>query len=1081
MMNTVMTGRNSLALSLNRPGKRAKLFSLLLALVLALSSLGACVPARGESPVETLRMGCYPDPGMMNIDGETQEKSGYAYEYMQEIAVHTGWRYEYVYGSFSELMDKLATGEIDILPVVSATEERREQYLFPDYKMADEMFYLAALEEIPVSEDDHELNGLRVGSIEGYFQNIVFQEFMEEKGLNCELICYATSQEKYEAVEKGEIDLTIESSLLIQPVDLQSVCEISEVSPIYTAVSKSRPDLLKKLNEAQKELEEENPTFLSSLRVKYFKSIPLFKTLSQKDEAWIEERGVLRIGAFYIDDPLVYEDTNGVIRGVIPEYVEKMFANYGLDLPIEWHLYGANEEALAALRAGEIDVIHPYYSSYQLAEKEGVIISTTVYKSSMSLLYLGEFTEKTLRRVASPVTRLGVHYVQDNYPDSEIVPCQSGADCILKLLAGDADCVIMNTHGLNKLVDENSSAFRIKTINTLCNCSFAALPENAAAIDIINHVAPFLTEVDLNAIEAKYFVEYSSQVTLTQFLRKNPAYLLAMIAMLITIVLVVVLLRKKSAVARMEEKNRRQLADALSMAESANRAKTTFLNNMSHDIRTPLNAVIGYTGLAASHVDNKEQVRDYLSKISQSSVHLLSLINDVLDMSRIESGKMNLSEKPEDLSEVIHGLRNIIQADIHAKQLDFYVDAVGVRNEQILCDKLRLNQVLLNVLSNAIKYTPAGGTVILRIAETAVKENGYASYEFLVKDNGIGMSQEFISTIFDPFTRMESSTVSGVQGTGLGMAITKNIVDMMGGTIQVESELDKGTEVLLRFDFKLQEKQKAPLAIPELKELRGLVVDDDADTCLSVSEMLREIGMRAEWCTSGKEAVIRAAEGRRVGDLFRVYIIDWLMPDMNGIETTRRIRREIGDDTPIIILTSYDWSDIEEEAREAGVTAFVSKPMFPSDLNQVLCACLGKSEAAGKSESQPGHHFAGKKLLLVEDNEMNREIAVEILEESGFVMDTAEDGTIAVEKMSRAKPGDYDLILMDIQMPIMDGYEATRQIRAMTHGVQDIPILAMTANAFEEDKKAAFDAGMNEHIAKPIDVKALLATLMKFM
>ena len=530
---------------------------------------------------------------------------------------------------------------------------------------------------------------------------------------------------------------------------------------------------------------------------------------------------------------------------------------------------------------------------------------------------------------------------------------------------------------------------------------------------------------------------------------------------------------------RLEEQQAR-LEEALSMAQSANRAKTTFLNNMSHDIRTPMNAIIGYTGLAAGHIDNKEQVRDYLSKISQSSEHLLSLINDVLDMSRIESGKMNIEEKPENLSDIIHTLRNMVQSDIHAKQLDFYIDAVDVNNENILCDKLRLNQVLLNVLSNAIKYTPAGGTVTLRISEKAVTDTGYASYEFRIKDTGVGMTPEFLATIYDPFTRAKSSTVSGVQGTGLGMAITKNIVDMFGGAIRIESAPGEGTEVTIQLDFKLQSEPQKPVLIPELKGLKGLVVDDDANTCLSVSDMLRDIGMRAEWCTSGKEAVIRAGESYRMGDCFKVYILDWLMPDMNGVETARRIRKVIGDSTPIIILTSYDWSDIEDEARAAGVTAFVNKPMFPSDLNRVLAKCLGATAEAKEAPSVL-RDFRGKKLLLVEDNELNREIATEILEEEGFVIDTAEDGTIAVEKMTTATAGAYDLILMDIQMPIMDGYEATRRIRALGTEISKIPILAMTANAFEEDRKAALEAGMNEHIAKPIDTSKLKETLAKFL
>ena len=531
-----------------------------------------------------------------------------------------------------------------------------------------------------------------------------------------------------------------------------------------------------------------------------------------------------------------------------------------------------------------------------------------------------------------------------------------------------------------------------------------------------------------------------------------------------------------------EQEQQQQLAEALSMAESSNRAKTTFLNNMSHDIRTPMNAIIGYTSLAASHIDNKKQVQDYLSKIGQSSNHLLSLINDVLDMSRIESGKMNIEEKTENLPEIIHTLRDIVQHDMHAKQHDFYIDTVNVNDENIVCDKLRLNQVLLNILSNSIKYTSPGGTISMRITEKTVKTNGYAEYEFRIKDNGMGMDKAFLQTIFDPFTRVKSTTVSGIQGTGLGMAITKSIIDMMGGKIVVDSEPGKGTEIIVTFEFKLENAPKLSADIPQLHGIKGIVVDDDYGTCLSVSRMLDDTGMRSEWCTSGKEVIIRAEEAYSKGDPFKVYIIDWLMPDMNGIETTRRIRKVIGEDVPIFILTAYDWSDIEEEACEAGVTAFIGKPIFPSDLQRVLRENLGlPSDDIAEHQKYAEFDFVGKKVLLVEDNALNSEIATEILTEEGFIVDSANDGTVAVDKIKNASAGQYDIILMDVQMPEMDGYTATRLIRKLGTEISQIPIIAMTANAFEEDRKLAIDSGMNEHIAKPINIDILKNTIAKFL
>ncbi len=528
------------------------------------------------------------------------------------------------------------------------------------------------------------------------------------------------------------------------------------------------------------------------------------------------------------------------------------------------------------------------------------------------------------------------------------------------------------------------------------------------------------------------------------------------------------------------EAQRADLEDALAAAQHANRAKTTFLNNMSHDIRTPMNAIIGFTSLVAAHIDNTEQVRGYLTKIATSSNHLLSLINDVLDMSRIESGKVKIEEKECSLPEMLHDLKTIVQADIMPKQLDFYIDTVDVVNENVLCDRLRLNQVLLNLLSNAMKFTKPGGMVSVRILQKRNAPEGYAAYEFQVKDTGIGMSPEFLKNVFEPFERERTSTVSGIQGTGLGMAITRNIVDMMGGTVTVDSEVGKGTTFTVSLQFKTSSCPVRQETIPQLQGLRALVVDDDFNTCSSVTKMLASIGLRPDWTTSGKEAVLRVKLAGEQEDEYAVYIIDWLMPDMNGIEVVRRIRGMIGEDTPIIVLIAYDWSDIEEEARKAGVTAFCSKPIFLSELREVLESPF----ASGNQDeaSQETFSFQGKKILLVEDNELNQEIAVEILQETGFVMDVADDGSAAVERMREAEPGQYDLILMDIQMPIMDGYEATRQIRALEDpDIAGIPIIAMTANAFEEDKKTALEAGMNGHIAKPIDVPVLLELLWEIV
>lgn len=523
----------------------------------------------------------------------------------------------------------------------------------------------------------------------------------------------------------------------------------------------------------------------------------------------------------------------------------------------------------------------------------------------------------------------------------------------------------------------------------------------------------------------------------------------------------------------------RELDRAKKEAVSANRAKSEFLSNMSHDIRTPMNGIVGMTAIAMTNIQDTVRVRDCLQKIALSSKHLLGLINDVLDMSKIESGKLSLNMDLLSLKDTMDSIVNIIQPQIKAKDQHFDIFIHKIQAEDVYCDSVRLNQVLINLLSNAIKFTPEGGTVNVYLSqEPSPVGDDYVRCHFRVKDTGIGMSEEFQKTIFETFTREKNAQVNRTEGTGLGMAITKYIVDAMKGEIEINSAPGKGSEFHVTLDLEKAAAKEEDMILPPW---HVLVVDNNKDLCSSAVDVLGEIGISADWVLDGRTAVDTVEKHHGAHDDYQLVLIDWKMPDMDGLETTRELRKRLGRDVPILIISAYDWSDIEEEALEAGAQGFISKPLFKSNLFQGLSRYV--EEEPGTTEQKEEHtwEFAGKRILLAEDNDLNWEIADEILKNAGFELDRAENGKICVEKFEQSEEAFYDLILMDIRMPVMDGYEAAKAIRALDRRDAGLPIIAMTADAFSEDIQRCLTCGMNAHIAKPIDVKKLIQELQKYV
>ncbi len=1083
---------------------------------------------------DTVRVGYYENEVFQEGAEEGAVKNGYAYEYYRKLSEYTGWKYEYVYGGYGDLYQMLLDGEIDLLAGLAYKEERAGLIGYPEQPMGNESYNLIRHDtDEDITADPATLNGHTIGVLDSAMVDVL-KHYLKDHQVSAEVLPFADYGPMFAAFDSGELDvIAAEGDGAYGRNHAEYLCSFGS-SDYYLCVSIKRPDLLEKLNVAQTMLASEEPNYLNFLKSKYYSVSTSARAFSDMEREWIKAHDTLHVG--YLKNYLPYSDTDqdGQVTGIVKDLIPEIFKDLGITgVSVDYSGYDSFDEMVAGLSSGDIDVAFPVGGGLYYSEENGIYQSTPIASSSTELIFKGEYDEAVISHIAvNENNRMQYYYVRTNFPDAEITLFPSIEACLDAVMAGKAGCTTLNGMRANDILkNKRYRDLSLRQLNRSDDRCFGVEIGNEGLLKLLNRGMNVVGLDYAQGIAHRYtggLYSYGLVDFITDHMALFGSFIMAIAALMIFLLVrdsrrtKKEMAEKEASRLELEEKNRElamskeALSDALTAAEYASRAKTVFLNNVSHDIRTPMNAIVGFTALAASHIDNKEQVQDYLGKIAVSSQHLLSLINDVLDMSRIESGNVRIEETDVHLPDVIHDLRTIIQSDAAAKSLELYIDTQDVVHEDIVTDKLRLNQVLLNILSNAIKFTPNGGAVSFRVIEKPSSSAGIADFEFRVRDNGIGMSEEFLKTIFDAFTRERTSTVSGIQGTGLGMAITKNIVDMMGGTITVKSAEGKGSEFIVRIPCRYSKGREERRPIPELQGLRALVADDDTNTCLSVCSMLRDIGMRPDWTNYGKEAVVRAKEALGQGDEFRVYIIDWLMPDLNGIETVRRIRKVIGSSVPIIILTAYDWADVEEEAKQAGVTAFCSKPLFMSELRKVLeepfispqeeadasaaeekggeAASDRTKNAAGmlnaenaapqksgelpSGDSRDAKAFSGKRILLAEDNEMNQMIAVAVLEEAGFVIDIAANGAEAVEKIRSSPAGRYDIILMDIQMPVLDGYEAAKQIRALEDPDKaSIPIVAVTANAFEEDRKVAMEAGMNGHLAKPYDIPKIMETL----
>ena len=1088
-----------------------KTIILLLAVLMFCTLLPAAFAEDGHEEKE-VAVGWFTMENFMEGGANGSARSGMTYELLCEIAAYNHWNIRYVYGDFSDLYRMLKEGKIDLLPNVVDTDQRRESVLFHDFVLNEEHYYISTLESTAGDGTftASSLNWKRLATVRGAFEEKYFHEWAAKNGVNMMLRYFNGYDDAWQAVRDGKADYILNINNTSPGSGFTTLCEVGSHG-VRFAVAKDREDLLSDIGHAFTMIDAVSPFLISNLQQKYLNEALSSYQLSQEEKDWLDTHDVLRIGGLKDDRPYAYEDRNGSVAGTYVELTELILQELSIDtLQVEWSLYSSIDELHAALKSGRLDLICPEYHSYLEADRNGLAISETVMNIPMGILTLNSVGLADVHSIATGGTRPGLAYVKENFPESRVVIRNTVDDLVKAVEDGEADAAVAHIYSLQESVQRKSSRFTLSPLSEPCIICYAATEANHELVMLMNRGYHLIDQTEKNTLELRSSSEEKTRLeTARDFMWDNMAVLFLLLLFIIAVIAYAVrrtissqklevsldeitrqnkIIEENATVlkanaeqlslykqamlsdalislevnlsrdelyygvwkddegnsvplrqiigltlpcsydryielwnrrfvknidtaafssrtdrehllqtfengssdvtfdyeamtiskrktwlrrsismtrnragdviaftsvkdideeVRKELAMRRELEEAKIAAEAANRAKSTFLFNMSHDIRTPMNAIIGFTDIARKHPDEPERVSEALDKVKMSGEHLLNLINDVLDMSRVESGTVTLQEEPVCIDDAGENLFSLLNSSAEAKNIQFSPSQDdSVTHHWIWADRLVMMRVFMNVVSNSIKYTNPGGRIDMLVEEIPCEHEDCARFRYTIADTGIGMSKEFLAHVFEPFARAESATKSGVTGTGLGMAITKSLVDLMGGTISMESEPGVGTTVRIELENRIAE--------------------------------------------------------------------------------------------PV-------------------------------------------TEAAQAQESA-GLNLEGKKILLVEDNEMNREIATEILEEAGMIIDTAEDGDIAVEKMRGAVKGQYDLILMDIQMPRMNGYEATRAIRALPDSrASGIPIIAMTANAFEEDRQNAFEAGMNGHLAKPIDVPKLLETLSSIL
>ena len=928
----------------------------MLSLLLLLSAVLPVKAAAETASAKVVRVGSFEDT--FNYVNEKGARKGYGYELLQTLSGYTGWQFEYVTCDWSDCFEKLENGEIDIMGAISYTEDRAEEMLFSDEPMGEEKYYLYAdLSRADISASDYKtLNGKKVGVLMGTEPEVMLTEWEEKYGLKTEHVNVSNNEDAKQKLANHEIDcfVSLEESFWAER-GISTITRVGE-SGIYYAINKNRPDIKEELDNAMRALDEAAPFYTADLYKRYF-SLDYIPILTGEEKAWLKEHGAIRMGFLTSDSGVsTFDPATGEFTGVITDYIQFAADCLG-NQELEFQLvgYDSKEAELDALKSGEIDMIFHFDQNPNLAEEYHFACTNTTWTSNlMAVTNKQHFNENNVNRIAVPQNKLSLKkYLAFYYPQWEIVDCDTQEDAARLVKDGQADCFVTGISSENKY-SKKYSFYSVPLLNPVKSC-FAVNSGNRSLLSILNKTIKAMP-VNMLAGALAMYKSSARKVTLSDFIKDNFFMALlvssiAVAAILLTILKLLRKARKAEAAARKAandtQKLNAKLQVAVENAESANHAKSTFLFNMSHDIRTPMNAIIGYADLASRHLDDPAKLKNYMENIQVCGQNLLMLLNNVLDLARIENDK---TEMEYSVSDIEKDFRNCVamfrnQADSKGQTLTV---TTQLQYPYIYADIPHLTEICTNLVSNAVKYTGAGGTIRCDVTQKPGEKEGWCDTVVTVADNGIGMSQEFQKHIFEPFERERTSTVSKVEGSGIGMGIVKKLVGLMGGTVEVESRIG-------------------------------------------------------------------------VGSTFTVTI---------------------------------------------------------------PCRIASEDETQAKRETNPSDQkcLCGTRILLTEDNDLNAEIAVELLQEEGCTVDRAKDGVECVDMLEKAANGTYQLILMDIQMPVMNGYDAARKIRGLDDPQKaNIPIIAMTANAFTEDRQVALDAGMNDHIAKPINMNVLVPTLRKYL